>query len=365
MPSRKRAFSPPLEKGQACITCKARKVKCDAKAPACTACLRTAAFEGRSADSVHCCYTQVLRKSRKNTGSRRLALKKRPTQLPAPSRHMVNLPTGASSGELDSSPQRWGETSLTRANQRLYAPLDPPQTSDAASITHPDGVPDQSQPPPTLKIALGLPELPPLPPLPSVAATSQVKVAPGGPEASATHSPLTAATGVASAVSAGTPEPLSYPIDISTIRPIRTFAQIAESHRGTIAALPAKPLASAVNWSSASLPRSSMSLDESDAVLALLETEMSMKTPSPTFSDSSSSFGSPQSTFWSDFSADDTSHWSCTPSPPPFAECGGISFSEPPSLMDLPLPLDHQSLAQWFPLPSTPSLELGLREWVW
>ncbi|KDE03054.1 hypothetical protein MVLG_06443 [Microbotryum lychnidis-dioicae p1A1 Lamole] len=333
MPSRKRALSPPLEKGQACITCKARKVKCDAKVPACTACLRTAAFEGRSADSVHCCYTQVLRKSRKNIGSRRLALKKRPTQPPAPLRHTVSLPNDAS------------------------------QTSDAASITYPDGVQDQSQPPPTLKIALGLPELPPLPLFPSVAATSQAKVAPGGPEASAMHSPLTAATGVASAVSAGTPEPLSSPIDIS-IRPIRNFAPIAESHRGTIAALPAKPLASVVNWSSASLSRSSMTLDGSDAVLALLEMEMSMKPPSPTFSDSSS-FGSPQSTFWRDFSADDTSHWSCTPSPPPFAECGGIPFSEPPFLMDLPLPLDHQSLAQCFPLPSTPSLELGLREWVW
>ncbi|SCV74078.1 BQ2448_6510 [Microbotryum intermedium] len=357
MPSRKRAFLPPLEKGQACITCKVRKVKCDAKAPACTACLRTAAFEGRSADSVQCCYTQVLRKSRKTTESRRSALKKRGTQSLPLLPHSAGLSPGASGGEAG------------RAHDELDSKLTsdsrtPPihsQTTGAESTTNRGGEQNQSRPTPNRKMVIGLPTLPPLPPTPAVIAASAAKDAPNVPVTFARHFPVAAATGIAIVPSTASSEALLYPYVIAA-KAGQSSTFIADSPRVDIAALPVKPLTSAVNWSGASLPGSAMSLDESDSILTFLETELSMT--SPTF-DTSSSFGSPQSTFWSDFTADDSSQWSCTPSPPPFADCSTISLSEPPFLMDLALPLDHQSLAQWFPLPPTPSLELGLRERVW
>ncbi|ORY73233.1 hypothetical protein BCR35DRAFT_150184 [Leucosporidium creatinivorum] len=47
---------PPLNKGEACATCKSRKVKCDGIKPACSACKRTARFEGRDPELVCCNY---------------------------------------------------------------------------------------------------------------------------------------------------------------------------------------------------------------------------------------------------------------------------------------------------------------------
>ncbi|GAA6023007.1 hypothetical protein JCM10207_002038 [Rhodosporidiobolus poonsookiae] len=45
-----------LQKGAACATCKARKVRCDAIKPACTACRRSARFRGEDPDLVCCSY---------------------------------------------------------------------------------------------------------------------------------------------------------------------------------------------------------------------------------------------------------------------------------------------------------------------
>ncbi|GAA5956993.1 hypothetical protein JCM10213_001410 [Rhodosporidiobolus nylandii] len=45
-----------LAKGAACATCKARKVRCDAIKPACTACRRSARFRGEDPNSVCCSY---------------------------------------------------------------------------------------------------------------------------------------------------------------------------------------------------------------------------------------------------------------------------------------------------------------------
>ncbi|GAA5866124.1 hypothetical protein JCM1840_005080 [Sporobolomyces johnsonii] len=45
-----------LSKGAACATCKARKVRCDAIKPACTACRRSARFKGLNPDEVVCSY---------------------------------------------------------------------------------------------------------------------------------------------------------------------------------------------------------------------------------------------------------------------------------------------------------------------
>ncbi|GAA6058589.1 hypothetical protein JCM10212_007028 [Sporobolomyces blumeae] len=51
----------PLAKGQSCITCRVRKVRCSADRPACAACLRTAKFEGRDLATVKCEYDQGRR----------------------------------------------------------------------------------------------------------------------------------------------------------------------------------------------------------------------------------------------------------------------------------------------------------------
>ncbi|KPV74958.1 uncharacterized protein RHOBADRAFT_53876 [Rhodotorula graminis WP1] len=55
-----------LSKGAACVTCKLRKVRCDAVKPACTACRRSARWRGD--DAVGCCYVEATprRKSSKS-----------------------------------------------------------------------------------------------------------------------------------------------------------------------------------------------------------------------------------------------------------------------------------------------------------
>ncbi|KAK4050901.1 hypothetical protein OIO90_004877 [Microbotryomycetes sp. JL221] len=61
--------SQPLQKGLACSTCKARKVKCDAVHPVCGACVRSSRFEGR--EPVDCVYKGLQgRRKRKNGRSR-------------------------------------------------------------------------------------------------------------------------------------------------------------------------------------------------------------------------------------------------------------------------------------------------------
>ncbi|GAA5911211.1 Zn(II)2Cys6 transcription factor domain-containing protein [Sporobolomyces salmoneus] len=49
----------PLAKGQSCLTCRQRKVRCTAEKPACKACLRTARFEGRDLSTVECVYGAI------------------------------------------------------------------------------------------------------------------------------------------------------------------------------------------------------------------------------------------------------------------------------------------------------------------
>ncbi|GAA5833400.1 hypothetical protein JCM9279_001512 [Rhodotorula babjevae] len=55
-----------LSKGAACVTCKLRKVRCDAVKPACSACRRSARWRGD--DAVECCYVDAppRRKSSKS-----------------------------------------------------------------------------------------------------------------------------------------------------------------------------------------------------------------------------------------------------------------------------------------------------------
>ncbi|GAA5834660.1 hypothetical protein JCM9279_007074 [Rhodotorula babjevae] len=50
-----------LQKGAACSTCKARKVRCDAAKPACTACRRSARFRGDDPNLVLCSYSATRR----------------------------------------------------------------------------------------------------------------------------------------------------------------------------------------------------------------------------------------------------------------------------------------------------------------
>ncbi|KAI5477423.1 hypothetical protein MNV49_006415 [Pseudohyphozyma bogoriensis] len=47
-----------LPKYEACLTCKARKIKCDSLRPACTACVRSAKYAGRDPASCNCVYGQ-------------------------------------------------------------------------------------------------------------------------------------------------------------------------------------------------------------------------------------------------------------------------------------------------------------------
>ncbi|KAM0745660.1 hypothetical protein T439DRAFT_384715 [Meredithblackwellia eburnea MCA 4105] len=51
-----------LRKGQACLTCKTRKIRCDGQKPACFSCLRTAKFEGRDESTIKCTYSVARRK---------------------------------------------------------------------------------------------------------------------------------------------------------------------------------------------------------------------------------------------------------------------------------------------------------------
>ncbi|GAA5872799.1 hypothetical protein JCM8547_005706 [Rhodosporidiobolus lusitaniae] len=53
--------APILAKGQSCSSCKARKVRCDAVRPACTACRRSAKFRGDDPDAVCCSYSSEKR----------------------------------------------------------------------------------------------------------------------------------------------------------------------------------------------------------------------------------------------------------------------------------------------------------------
>ncbi|GAA5960695.1 hypothetical protein JCM3765_007294 [Sporobolomyces pararoseus] len=50
-----------LPKGSSCSTCKARKVKCDAIKPACTACKRSARHRHEDPELVRCCYSSKRR----------------------------------------------------------------------------------------------------------------------------------------------------------------------------------------------------------------------------------------------------------------------------------------------------------------
>ncbi|KAM0788564.1 hypothetical protein ACM66B_001689 [Microbotryomycetes sp. NB124-2] len=62
--------SQPLQKGLACSTCKARKVKCDAVHPVCGACVRSSRFEGREPQD---CVYKGLQGRRKGRNGRRNA----------------------------------------------------------------------------------------------------------------------------------------------------------------------------------------------------------------------------------------------------------------------------------------------------
>lgn len=53
-----------LPKGASCSTCKARKVKCDAIKPACTACKRSARHRHEDPELVRCCYSLGKRRER-------------------------------------------------------------------------------------------------------------------------------------------------------------------------------------------------------------------------------------------------------------------------------------------------------------
>ncbi|CAH7671301.1 hypothetical protein BY996DRAFT_4574995, partial [Phakopsora pachyrhizi] len=55
-PKSKRYVSRPLQRNQACTTCRSRKVRCDAQKPACGACRRSAAAHGEDPSLVICHY---------------------------------------------------------------------------------------------------------------------------------------------------------------------------------------------------------------------------------------------------------------------------------------------------------------------
>ncbi|KAM0754379.1 hypothetical protein T439DRAFT_367713 [Meredithblackwellia eburnea MCA 4105] len=74
----------PLPKGQACSTCKARKVRCSAGTPACDACMRTARFEGRDPSLVVCRY-DGLKCGVKGTGKKSKASSPHPERRKSPS----------------------------------------------------------------------------------------------------------------------------------------------------------------------------------------------------------------------------------------------------------------------------------------
>ncbi|GAA6029061.1 hypothetical protein JCM8097_001574 [Rhodosporidiobolus ruineniae] len=67
-----------LQKGNACSTCKARKVRCDAVKPRCGSCTRSARFRGINPDSITCDYLPPpLKRSSSTTPSKRAAAKRR------------------------------------------------------------------------------------------------------------------------------------------------------------------------------------------------------------------------------------------------------------------------------------------------
>ncbi|GAA6042705.1 hypothetical protein JCM8097_003756 [Rhodosporidiobolus ruineniae] len=66
-----------LAKGKACSTCKARKVRCDAIKPACTACRRSARFRGDDPELVRCCYFEGAKRCSTGGGASKSAPAKR------------------------------------------------------------------------------------------------------------------------------------------------------------------------------------------------------------------------------------------------------------------------------------------------
>ena len=66
---RAKEHNPALSRNQACRTCRARKVRCDAVKPACSACRKTANVQNKNPDEVVCEYDLEEVSSRKRKGT--------------------------------------------------------------------------------------------------------------------------------------------------------------------------------------------------------------------------------------------------------------------------------------------------------
>ncbi|GAA6058414.1 hypothetical protein JCM3770_000456 [Rhodotorula araucariae] len=99
-----------LSKGAACVTCKQRKVRCDALKPGCTACRRSARWRGEDPDQVQCCYVERTSR-RKGSNS-----------------HHVDLLRHASRERSSSSEPPSAEEPVQQAPSTPPSPLGSPHT---------------------------------------------------------------------------------------------------------------------------------------------------------------------------------------------------------------------------------------------
>ncbi|BGP38274.1 hypothetical protein JCM10450v2_002217 [Rhodotorula kratochvilovae] len=114
-----------LQKGAACSTCKARKVRCDAAKPACTACRRSARFRGDDPSLVVCSYSATRRcgpTPGQDAASKRV--KDLKAELPAP---IEPIAVEAASTDAPGTCEEWAEHALPSTSSSSWTPLLPYQ----------------------------------------------------------------------------------------------------------------------------------------------------------------------------------------------------------------------------------------------
>ncbi|GAA6052529.1 hypothetical protein JCM3770_003811 [Rhodotorula araucariae] len=122
-----------LQKGAACSTCKARKVRCDAAKPACTACRRSARFRGDDPSLVVCSYTATRRcgpAPGQDAASKRVKGLK--AELSGPTEPVA---VKAASTDAAGASEQWAEHALPSTYSSLMVPALPVELYASTSRT--------------------------------------------------------------------------------------------------------------------------------------------------------------------------------------------------------------------------------------
>ncbi|GAA5843193.1 hypothetical protein JCM11251_001679 [Rhodosporidiobolus azoricus] len=158
-----------LPKGLACASCKARKVKCDAVRPACSACRRSAKFRGEDPSTVTCVFFEGKRCS---TGGAGHAKAKRVKSMKEAAKVEEEKDAPATSPaatlplrQTPSAPASSPVASTSASTSRLPVPSVYPSTADLpAQLPLPAPI---ALYPATVPAFLAVESLPPVPLLPS------------------------------------------------------------------------------------------------------------------------------------------------------------------------------------------------------